>query len=164
MKKQKTLFYLFITIIFAFNIACQDRLIVLWDEEIKPLLISNSMQIITGEDAVSDDDYFIAQENQTESPVDIVMVIDNSSSMSDEIDAVRSYINTLSTQLDNSNIDYRFVMISLTKNNGDDMVYFGIDVPAPLGTSNRFKHIDKNVSSRSALGDIIGEYSNYSNL
>ena len=153
MKKKGLIINLFIILVFSLQMACQDRLIVLWDEGIKPLLVMDSMQIIEGEETIYSESNFTARGFQSEFPVDIIMVIDASGSMSDELTKVKTYVNNLSQTIGNSGFDYRFVMIAPEGNGKNE-----ITVPAPLGTSSRFKHINTVVYSNDAFTKVMECY------
>ncbi len=65
-------------------------------------------------------------------PVDIILVIDTSSSMAGEIDAVETNLNNnLAVQLDAANVDYRIILLA---DHGDPDVSgkFGICIDSPL--------------------------------
>jgi hypothetical protein len=87
--------------------------------------------------------------NPTSLPVDIIWVIDNSGSMDEEESYVQTNINTFSSQIASSGIDYRVVMIT-------DPTH--INVPPPLGGSNRFQAVNQNVQSNDALQLFISTY------
>ena len=142
MKKTKKLLLAITILITILTAACQDRLIVLWDKAAN----------------LACQDSFMVGMLQTHDIVDIVMVIDNSSSMEEEVSAVRSYVNTLSNQMDSAGVDYRFVMIS------DKSGVYGITVPSPLGTSNIFMHLNLHINSCDALQRIYEQYPNYSHF
>ncbi len=96
-------------------------------------------------------------------PADIIMVVDNSGSMDFEANFVQNNLNDFSNQIIQSGIDVHVVLISSYPNNGN-----GICINAPLGKPGGclenpqddnqpplFTHIDKSVSSNSALQDIL---------
>lgn len=94
-------------------------------------------------------------------PVDVVMVIDQSGSMSDDIANVKANVNKLSDFLKKTGLDYRVVMIA-TPGTGT----FQVCVPAPLGAgaptcaSNPpiFRSVNQNVQSHDALKWILSTY------
>ncbi len=89
-------------------------------------------------------------------PVDIVMVVDQSGSMSNEILQVKANINKLSEQLNKAYLDYRVVMIARVGNDS-----YGVCVPPPLGgpdcKSNApiFRASNQEVQSTDALTRIL---------
>jgi len=94
--------------------------------------------------------------------VDIVFVIDNSGSMSEEANAVERNINDLGSTLEAAGIDYRIIM--LTTHGGFSTE---ICVPPPLGSSNcsaspvstdRFFHYSANVQSHDSLCKILNTF------
>ncbi len=82
-------------------------------------------------------------------PVDIVIVVDSSGSMRDENDAIAANLNAFSDSITNSGIDHRVILIGRA------------DVPAPLGNSDRYLRINRNVRSHNGLLDILGTYSQW---
>lgn len=96
-------------------------------------------------------------------PVDIVWVVDNSSSMADEIAAVREGINAFATQLSETSIDYHLVMLSKrgAAQAGD---LWPVCVPMPLaaadcGDNQRFLHSDfpkEGIKSVQPLEQLLG--------
>jgi hypothetical protein len=89
---------------------------------------------------------FVYGEEENVRPVDIVMVIDQSGSMSDEIASVKTNVNMLTTTLVNSGIDFRFTMVAQKSTSAADTDKYRICVPTPLasadcGDNTRFKHI-----------------------
>jgi hypothetical protein len=99
-------------------------------------------------------------------PVDIIWVIDNSSSMSPAISAVQSGLNSFASLVDGKMLDYRIVMLSLrNKTNavqvgGDDR--YAICIPPPLSSGNncdngpRFFHSSIDVRSVQPLEQLLG--------
>ena len=95
-------------------------------------------------------------------PVDIIITLDNSGSMRDEIEAVESNINdSLAKIIEEAGIDYRVVLIGKHGEGGD----FDSDIcvaqplsatncnpvpPSPANT-DRFRHVDVEVSSDDAF-------------
>ncbi|HET9953383.1 MAG TPA: hypothetical protein VFQ61_02705 [Polyangiaceae bacterium] len=108
-------------------------------------------------------------------PVDIVFVIDNSSSMNDEIAAVQTRINTdFAAQIANSGLDYRVVMISrygkvgVPVGESDNPICIapplgksGCEDPAhtQLENGERFKHFSADIESHDALCALLGGFS-----
>ncbi len=96
-------------------------------------------------------------------PADIIVVVDNSGSMDFEANFVQNYLNTFSNQIIQAGIEAHVALISSYPGNGN-----GICINAPLGKPGgclenppddnnppSFLHIDKKVSSNSALQDIL---------
>lgn len=96
-------------------------------------------------------------------PADIVWVVDNSSSMSEEIDAVRAGINAFAEQLAASAVDYHLVMLSKRGTTASGKLY-PVCVPEPLagpdcGDSARFLHSDfpqEGIKSIQPLEQLLG--------
>ena len=96
-------------------------------------------------------------------PADIVWIIDNSSSMSDEIAAVRAGINAFADQLASSGIDYHLVMLS-KRGTGTTNDISPVCVPEPLagpdcGDSARFLHSNfagQGIRSIQPLEQLLG--------
>ncbi len=97
-------------------------------------------------------------------PADIIVVVDNSGSMDFEANFVQNYLNTFSNQIIQAGIEAHVAVISSYPDNGN-----GVCINAPLGKPGgclenppddnnlpTFLHIDKKVSSNSALQDILG--------
>lgn len=99
-------------------------------------------------------------------PADIIIVIDNSSSMAGEIAGVQANMNAFSSQIAMAEIDAHVVMISGFEYNSDS----GICVPPPLG-SGMCPNADHNppaywrvnnwVGSHSALQRVVGHHADY---
>ncbi len=97
---------------------------------------------------------------------DIIIVIDNSNSMANEIADVQANMNALSTQIAGAAVDPHVVMISGFEHNSDS----GICVPPPLG-SGMCPNADHNpptywrvnnwVGSHSALQRVVDHYPDY---
>lgn len=97
-------------------------------------------------------------------PVDIVFVIDNSGSMSNEIKSVRENINAFASKIANSGLDYRLFMISQKGTSS-----YAICVPEPLANPNcetkppRFYAINRTISSTNALTQLLASYDTATN-
>ncbi len=108
-------------------------------------------------------------------PMDIVFVIDNSSSMDDEIDEVeKSVYAEFSNIISASNIDYRVIMISRYGENHGSIVGESdhpICIPPPLGATSctdathqplqnasRFFHYSADVESQDALCLLLSSF------
>jgi hypothetical protein len=85
-------------------------------------------------------------------PIDIIIVVDQSGSMSEELASVKANINTMSTLLDKAGIDYHVVMIG-TVGTGT----YDICVPPPLGGPNcgsngkKYRAVNEHIESNDAL-------------
>jgi hypothetical protein len=94
-------------------------------------------------------------------PVDIIVVVDQSGSMSSEIAQVKANINKLSDQLTKAYLDYRVVMIAKP-----GMGTYEVCVPPPLGgldcKSNPplYRASSQEVQSNDALQRILETYDN----
>ncbi|MCA9584885.1 MAG: hypothetical protein KC657_05975 [Myxococcales bacterium] len=97
-----------------------------------------------------------AQAVATRPPVDVIVSVDQSGSMSDDIANVKANINKLSDFLQKTGLDYRVVMIG-TPGTGS----YDICVPPPLGgpsctsNGNTFRVVNRNVQSSDTLSIII---------
>lgn len=89
-------------------------------------------------------------------PVDVIVSVDQSGSMSDDIANVKANINKLSTFLGASGLDTRVVMIG-TVGTGT----YDVCVPPPLGGANcasngdKFRTVNRNVQSNDTLSIIL---------
>lgn len=93
-------------------------------------------------------------------PVDIIWVVDNSSSMAPAIAQVRAGINAFADQLFASGLDYRMILLSLREPRGGG-TYHTICIDPPLagpacGDGERFFHIDVNIGSTKPIEQILG--------
>ena len=101
---------------------------------------------------------FVWEISIDEYPVDYIMAIDGSGSMTEEIDTVQANLNTLTGLLVDAKIDYRFVLIS---ERGQGELQMCVDPPMGMGppscgdTSN-FSHINQYVDSWNAFEVILG--------
>lgn len=102
-------------------------------------------------------------------PVDVIFVIDNSGSMSDEIQAVENNINTnFAAIIANSGIDYRIIMISKHgKADPDESICIKAPLasntscsppPATPGNSTRFFHYSVEIDSHNSFSKVISTY------
>jgi len=97
-------------------------------------------------------------------PADIIVVVDNSDSMTDEAGYVQASMNDFVAALVGSGIDANVVMISANSNDTQ-----GVCVPAPLGSGTcpsdqnlpRYRHVVHSVSSGGALNDILNTYEDW---
>lgn len=94
-------------------------------------------------------------------PADIIVVVDNSGSMTDEAASVQNSMNAFATTIINSDIDAHVIMISADSSDAQ-----GVCVPAPLGSGNcpndenlpGYRHIVADVGSSNALQLILDTY------
>jgi hypothetical protein len=103
----------------------------------------------------------------TERPVDIIFVIDNSGSMTEEIAAVRRNIDhDFAAIIDDSKVDYRVIMLSQFGADGT-----GVCIEPPLGgaacsaglnktNSKRYFHYNQPIGSNDALCQILDTLDN----
>src|SRR5688572_307768 len=82
-------------------------------------------------------------------PVDIIWVIDNSGSMDEEEDRIQDNINSFSSRIASSGIDYRVIMITDASH---------VVVPPPLGGSPQFRAVNVSIGSHDALEKIVSTY------
>tara|TARA_R110002096_G_scaffold171490_2_gene344376 strand:+ start:12110 stop:13540 length:1431 start_codon:yes stop_codon:yes gene_type:complete len=105
-------------------------------------------------------------------PVDIILVVDTSGSMSGEIDAIEENLNTnLGSELAASGVDYRIVLLA-DHGNPDVSGKFGICIDSPLSghdcntvdgdalpfDGERLKHYPIYVGSHDAYDRILSDY------
>ena len=89
-------------------------------------------------------------------PIDIIVIVDQSGSMSEELASIKSNINTLSTLLDKTGVDYHLVMIGEVGTST-----YQICVPPPLGGPNcasngkTFRAVNQHIESNDALDLIL---------
>lgn len=94
-------------------------------------------------------------------PADIIFVVDNSGSMTDEAAEVQKSMNDFSNIIVGSGIDARIILISADSNDSQ-----GICVPAPLGSGQCpndenlpvFRHVAMSVGSTNGLELILSTY------
>ena len=90
---------------------------------------------------------------------DIIIVIDNSQSMTNEIAGVQAQMNAFSQQIIAANVDPHVVMVSGFEHNSDS----GICVPPPLG-SGLCPQADHNPPTYWRVGDWVGSHSSLSRV
>lgn len=107
----------------------------------------------------------VQAEHASRRPVDVIFVIDNSGSMSEEIATVRSNIDRdFAAIIANSGVDYRVIMVSRY---GTDAT--GVCIEPPLGgagcagglaktNGERFFHYDQEIGSNDALCQILDTF------
>lgn len=89
-------------------------------------------------------------------PVDIIWIIDNSGSMSEEAMIVQDNINAFAASIGASGIDYHVVVMTRAG---------FVNVPPPLGTdAMRFRFADVDVQSSDGLTDLVANFSAYSDF
>jgi len=82
-------------------------------------------------------------------PADIIWVIDNSGSMDEEEARVQDNLNTFSQAIENSGVDHHVVMITNTGH---------VQVPPPLGGSEHYLAVDRDIDSHDALQQLIATF------
>lgn len=97
-----------------------------------------------------------AQAAAVKPPIDIIVIVDQSGSMSEELASVKANINNLSTLLDKTGIDYHVVMIGSVGTGT-----YEVCVPPPLGgpacasNGNKYRAVPTHVESNDALTIIL---------
>lgn len=110
-----------------------------------------------------------AETTLTKKPVDIIIVVDNSGSMTDEIQGVEKNINqNFASVLESSGLDYRVILISKHgKSSPDESICISPPLsqnptcsPPPTKPINgtRFFHYDIEVDSYNSLATILSTY------
>lgn len=98
-------------------------------------------------------------------PADIIVVVDNSGSMTDEAASVQQSMNLFVSEILASGIDAHVVLIS--SDSSDEQ---GVCVPAPLGSGScpndenlpNFRHVVQNVASSNSLDLVLSTYAQWS--
>jgi len=101
---------------------------------------------------------------QTVLPADIIVVVDNSGSMTLEAADVQASMNDFVTAITTSGIDAHVVLISSPSNDDN-----GICIPAPLGSGSCpadenlpvYRHVSTGVGSNNGLSKILDTYSQW---
>lgn len=89
-------------------------------------------------------------------PVDIVWVVDNSGSMSEEADLIQTNINNFAAAFAGIGVDVHVVLITSSG---------FVEVPAPLGTDpSRFLRVPQDVQSSNSLERLVSLYPMYSSF
>jgi len=97
------------------------------------------------------------------SPVDIIFVIDNSGSMNEEMNQIKTNVNNFAAKIGSSGLDYRVIFI-VAKASSPNQSGNVICVPAPLGGANcadnlpKFAHIPQSVGSTNGPNLILSTY------
>lgn len=112
-----------------------------------------------------------AEATLTKAPIDIIVVIDNSGSMTDDIIAVQNNINSnFATILDAAGLDYKFIFVARHGNaNPDESVCIspplaeagtncGPPAQAQPGYSPKFDHYSIEVASHDSLCRVFNTY------
>lgn len=114
-----------------------------------------------------------AQANLIQRPADIIFLIDTSSSMHGEADAVEARINNdLAGNLESNGVDYRILMLAdFPPDDGDDPTDPTLCIGPPLApqdcaaltstkptNGSKFFHYDTHVDSRDSLAVALGEF------
>ena len=103
-------------------------------------------------------------------PADIIIVVDNSSSMALEASQVKAHVNSLVAPLAGAGIDTHAIIISKTSDTTTfDILETGVCAPAPLGSGAcpddenlpSYRHLIQEVSSTDALQQIINTYDDW---
>jgi hypothetical protein len=101
-------------------------------------------------------------------PADIILIVDNSGSMSQEAAEVRDHLNGFSQQIIDSGIDVRVVLLSSYPGDGN-----GVCIDPPLGAGGcpatddnppLFTHIDRRVGSSNGLALLIDHHAEWAPL
>ena len=93
--------------------------------------------------------------------VDIIFVIDNSGSMTEEMKQIRANVNTFASKIGTTGLDYTVTFIVRKGTNANQNQ---ICVPAPLAGANcadnppTFHHVDTNVQSNDSFDLILSTY------
>jgi hypothetical protein len=110
---------------------------------------------------------------EVQRPIDIIMVLDNSASMANELDAVERSVNrNFASVLDERGSDYRVILLSRHRSaprDQSDVANTAICITQPLsslercpagspGQTERFFQDDVNITSNDALSIIIDTY------
>ena len=94
-------------------------------------------------------------------PVDIIWVVDNSTSMEPAIMNVQTGLNDFADRVNASGLDYRVIMLSL-RGNGPSSTRFRVCIPPPLagdaecGDGDRFFHVSVDIRSTQPIEQILG--------
>lgn len=98
-------------------------------------------------------------QSATKGQVDIIVVIDTSGSMTEEVVQTKTNINDFATTIGSSGLDYQVIMIAARGTGSLQMC-----VPPPLGGANcadnppLFHHINQSVGSTNSLSLILSTY------
>jgi len=98
-------------------------------------------------------------------PADIIVIVDNSGSMTEEAEFVQNSMNSFASVIAGSGIDYHVILISADSNSDE-----GICVPSPLGNGScpgdenlpTYRHVNQSVASTNAFELILSTYPQWS--
>lgn len=98
-------------------------------------------------------------------PADIIMVIDNSLSMFDEVASVQASMYDFVHAVTSSGVDIRVILIS-----GDASEDIGVCIPAPVGSGScpddenlpLYRHVPHHIASTNALQVLLSTYEEWS--
>ncbi len=94
----------------------------------------------------------------TDKPLDLVFVVDQSTSMNDEIPLVRKYMNDLAAWIGTAGVDYHVTLIASRSKTSSNTLCVEPPLAGPnCENAERFRQIDIQVSSHNALGLVIDE-------
>src|SRR5687767_1673367 len=97
--------------------------------------------------------------------VDIIFVIDNSGSMTGEMNQIKTNVNSFAQKIGNVGLDYHVVFL-VKKASSSTQTGNVICVPPPLGGANctdnlpTFAHVNQDVQSSNSLSLILSTYDN----
>jgi hypothetical protein len=110
-------------------------------------------------------------------PVDVILAIDNSKSMGDEIAEVQANMNRFSKLVADKNLDMRIIMVSCLPGQCDHQNSNGICIDAPVGKAGGcaatpandnnppgYTHVNERVPSRKGLQWIVDHYDDYKSM
>jgi hypothetical protein len=113
----------------------------------------------------------------TYQPVDIVITIDNSPSLLDEINATRANMNKFSKMIGDSGLDHHIVLISCLPGDCDNDKFHGICIDPPLGKTGgctavppsdtnppNYLHVSMKVPSTKGLERTLSTYSQWKSM
>ncbi|HLT30598.1 MAG TPA: vWA domain-containing protein [Myxococcaceae bacterium] len=110
------------------------------------------------------------QASLTKKPIDIIIVIDNSGSMSNEIEGVERNINeNFADILEQSGVDYRVILISRHGQSSSQNICIKAPlsgtscspVPSQPANTERFKHLNTSIDSYNALKVTVDRYNDW---
>jgi hypothetical protein len=114
--------------------------------------------------AAGDDANCAATLSETQKPkVDIIFVIDDSGSMTEEMNQIKINVNTFAQKIGATGLDYQVIFI-VKRANSPTQTGNVICVPTPLGSANCadnppiFRHINQDVQSHNAFDLILSTY------
>jgi len=113
----------------------------------------------------------------TYQPVDIVITIDNSPSLLDEINATRANMNKFSKAIGASGLDYHIVLVSCLPGDCENDKFHGICIDPPLGKTGgctavppsdtnppNYLHVSTKVPSTKTLERMISTYPTWKSM